>query len=193
MKTKKIISISIIICSIIICFNNIKALAMTDLNGYHWDDKTIKYFVNNDITKNYNATVRSNLVYGIQSWSGNAGYSLSSTTSEANSRININMSNFGATGWDGQTRYNATGTTMYLAEILINSYYYSNNYSSYPNLWKAIGCHEAGHALGLKHNTTVGESSIMKEYTTDYYNINASNPRLTSPQTADLTALKKVK
>lgn len=27
----------------------------------------------------------------------------------------------------------------------------------------------------------------------DYININASNPRLTSPQTADLTALKKVK
>lgn len=88
-----------------------------------------------------------------------------------------------------------TENVMEHSTITLNTCYYLQSYSSYTsdiNFWRAIACHEVGHSPGLSHNSTSGETSIMKSSTGDFYTLSGSSPKLTSPQTADITALQSL-
>ncbi|MEV6108891.1 reprolysin-like metallopeptidase [Streptomyces sp. NPDC051940] len=65
--------------------------------------------------------------------------------------VNVYSGNYGGTGWVGQTSrtLNADGTYITGASIKFNDYY-SGTYTRNRN----TACHEAGHVLGLDHNTS---------------------------------------
>ena len=171
--------------------------ATTALNGRYWDKTSLKYYISSTVSSSYGSSVYYQILYGAQSWSGLSAMVLSSGTTSDND-IEIYMSNYGATGWNGlhnPDSYDSSTNVMEHSTITLNTYYYLQSYSSYTsdiNFWRAIACHEVGHSLGLSHNSTSGETSIMKSSTGDFYTLSGSSPKLTSPQTADITALQSL-
>lgn len=103
------------------------------------------------------------------------------------------MGNYGSTGWDGLTTTNSNINTHIAnyAITYLNTYCFQNNITEY-NLWKAITCHEIGHALGLDHYVLAPgeteEDSIMKAYTYQYYDVNGTT-HITSPCSPDTIAM----
>ena len=101
------------------------------------------------------------------------------------------MFDYGETGWDGNctATYDTNTLITQYARIRLNTGGIPNTYDTDSNLWKALACHEMGHAHGLGHNTVATEQSIMKEDTEDYYKYSGTAPRLTSPQFVDRSAV----
>lgn len=189
--------ISILLVTILLFTLASVAYAATPVNpnNYSWNKSSLKCFVNPNISYNYSSSIYTAIGSGITSWNSTDAPSISLSNDNLYWDVIVEMGNMGATGWDGlcNTYFTETsnGNVTDYAIINLNTAHVGS-YASDANLWKAVACHEMGHAHGLSHNTTSGENSIMKTSTKSYYNYSGSSPRLTVPQTADRTTINSI-
>lgn len=186
MKSKLNFFLLIIVCLLLI---SLPALALTSLNGYLWDKNSITCYLDPSIQNNFGSTIKSRVQSGISSYQGYGGPSINYVASYIGVNILVEAEDYGYTGWDGHCRYTSLGGAYLIgASIALNGNSFMDTYSTYPGVFQALACHEMGHAVGLGHNETSGESSIMKPYTTQFYQVGTSGPKLISPQAPDRTA-----
>lgn len=159
----------------------------TPTYSYYWNKSSLLVYVPSYIRDNYNSNTRAGICAGINAWASSTDSpSTSITVSSAYADVLVNMSDYGATGWDANTTTYYNNNICYTSNIKVNAHYRTQYYST-KGLWQALACHEFGHTLGLYHNTSES-ASIMRPNTNEYYNINGS-PKWTVPQTADITSI----
>ncbi len=190
---KKYISMVLIVC-MVFAFLTV-AYAATPVCGYAWDKTSLKCYINPNITYNYGSSISTAIGNGITSWNSTDAPSISLSDDYIDWDVIVEMGDLGETGWDGYcvTYFVETdnGNTTDHAIINLNTGHIGS-YATDAGLWKALACHEMGHAHGLDHNTTSNENSIMKTYTKSYYNYSGTSLRWTVPQTADRTAVNSI-
>lgn len=159
---------------------------ITPNNGYKWNKSNIIVYVPNNISTRYNANTRAGICSGISEWHSRTDAPATTIYASASVPydVAVYMDTYGTTGWDGQTTTFSSGSTISSATVRINGSYNTSYYSE-TGLWKAISCHEFGHAIGMAHNTS-SAASIMHVYTIEYYNVNGLL-KLTVPQAADIS------
>ena len=145
----------------------------------------IVVYVQNDISTRFHSNTRAGICSGISEWHSRTDAPATTIYASASVPydVAVYMDTYGETGWDGQTATSYNGNVIKRATVRINGSYNTAYYSE-TGLWKAISCHEFGHAIGMAHNTS-SAASIMHEYTNEYYNVNGLL-KLTVPQAADI-------
>lgn len=129
----------------------------------------------------YNSTEKSAFEAAVSAWNGTATPIYIIYTGSAGAEIYESSSNFGATGWDGQTSWTLTSlhcngwTQTQYSNVQLNNYY-TRNYTS-ANIQSVSG-HELGHAMGLDH---VNVTAIMNP-----------NTYVTTPQTDDVNGINAI-
>lgn len=192
-KKKKIYSKLAFILSI--CVMNMFSIgllvkASTPTVKHYWTQSSLTCLVPTSISSSYGFDPYNAIVKGLKSWNSTDAPTISTTSSiSSKNLIIVGMNDFGATGWDGNTRVTSDINRVASQAIISLNTNNLSNYTSVSDLWRAIASHEMGHALGLGHNTTFLESSIMKTSTVDFYNYLGTTPKLIAPTTADETAM----
>lgn len=165
------------------------AHAVTPLLYYSWNESTITYYINPNITPVFGWTITNAIQAGLTSWNTTDAPTISASNSSTSWDVHVDMNDYGETTWVGICDPDVTDLGVYLSSsisINVNGYY---GYLNTPDLWKAVTCHEMGHAHGLGHNTTDNEASIMKSSLRDFYDYQSTSPHLTVPQQADISAV----
>lgn len=191
---KKNISLLLVMCMFFVLSTNAYAVTPAHEDNYSWDLSSLKCYINSNISRDYGSSISAAIENGIKSWNTTDAPSVTVSNS-INWDVFAEMGDYGATGWDGYcsvfwTEKNGNRVTDY-AHIYLNTNALED-YLTDTNLWKALACHEMGHAYGLGHNSTSGESSIMKSHTLSYYNYSGTTPKWTTPLTADRTAVNDI-
>lgn len=156
-------------------------------NNIYWEKTSLTCYIDSNIMYDYGTNISSAIGDGILSWNSTDAPTISLSDDYINWDVIVEMYDLGYTGWDADcTTYPVDNNHVQITDyaiIVINSGALSS-YLNNANLWKALACHEMGHAHGLDHNTN-DEDSIMKPYTIDYYNYSGTSPRWTTPRAAD--------
>ncbi len=159
----------------------------TPIYSYYWNKSSLLVYVPSYIRDNYHSNTRAGICAGVNAWSSHTDSpSTSITVSSSYADVFINMSDYGATGWNAYTTTKHNNNICYISDIKINSYNLTAYYST-KGLWQALACHEFGHTLGLEHNTSTS-ASIMRPKTNDYYDIDGL-PKWTVPKAADINSI----
>ena len=130
-----------------------------------WTVTTVQY----DMTNISRTTVA---VSGIESWNwlANINYLYYPQTY---SPVDFWENNYGDTGWYGYTSvYPANGGVndhITGADVYLNAYHWTGGNSKTDNQYKAIVCHEAGHALGILEHQD-GLTSVMRSDVYNFWN-----------------------
>lgn len=164
------------------------AKAATPLKSYYWSESSLTCYVSSTISTNYGSGTYNGILAGLKNWNSTDAPTISTTSTLTTAPILLGMSDFGSTGWDGLSSVSATNNKATSSLISLNTNYLSS-YTSTSDLWKALATHEMGHTLGLGHNVTAVETSIMKEYTVSYYNYSGTSPKYTAPRPVDTDAM----
>lgn len=155
---------------------------------YRWDIDILNVCVSNDIYATYGTDVYEAICEGIQSWerSSKSLHTRIDPTSNASTHVNVNMSDYGITGWDGLTTSSYYADTLICVEsdVKLNTYY-NHDHIDDCGLWQAVACHEFGHVLGLPHVTDYSISSIMYPITGYYYDVDGTL-KIRTPQPGDI-------
>ena len=161
---------------------------------YKWDSSSIKCYVDSTITSTFSTSVCNSIKAGLTAWNNSDAPAVTFTTSYSNWDVLAEAGDYGSSGWDAlcTTSCSSLSNNIYIEDyaIIDLNTYYLDNYLSVNNLWRAICCHEMGHAHGLAHNNN--EDSIMNESTTGYYNYLGSSPHFTAPQYADFLGVNAI-
>lgn len=159
-------------------------------SNHVWDTSTIRCHLSDSILINYGVNMYNALGNGVTSWNSTQAPTIVFTEDPYTWDVLVDMYDYGECGWDGlhtahlsYSENDSEPNTILYSRIEVNEWYKSQ-YLDELNLWRAIACHEMGHSLGLGHNTNSSETSIMKEWTGGYYNVNGS-PKIYSYQPAD--------
>ena len=166
--------------------------ASTPATYYSWNKSTITYYINPNITPVFGWTITNAIQAGLTSWNTTDAPSISASNSSTSWDVHVDMNDYGETGWVGLCDPDVTDLGVYLSSSIslnVNGFY---GYLNMPDLWKAVTCHEMGHAHGLDHNTTPNEASIMKPYLSQFYDYQNTSPHLTVPQPADIYAVNGI-
>lgn len=166
------------------------ANAATKIESYSWTANKVKCYVAPGIKSKYGATLHNAIVSGLKNWNTTDAPTITTNTTSKTSPITVKLSNYGATGWDGNTSVTFIGKEIQTAQIALNNHYLKD-YISDNGLWKALSTHEMGHALGLGHNTTDSQKSILKTHTVMYYDYASNSPHITEPTKPDKKAINK--
>ena len=163
-----------------------------------WDNYYPKYYVTGD--NNVTATMKSYLKNGLGAWNNKYSGLLVKEGTSTSSNVSVYMGYIGDTGFAGFTQCNSDGKTVRSIDgtyynaisnvgITLNG---SINTTTSNNFWKAIACHEMGHALGLLHIGTSEFSSSgleTKAIMNQDYQVFYGQWNLTTPTNADVTKL----
>ncbi len=165
-----------------------RAVTNTPTYSYYWNKSSLKVYVQGDIRDRYHANTRTGICNGINAWHNSTDSPTTTITlSTVNADVCVYMYDYGITGWDGLTETSHSSNICSYSRITINSHSLTSYYKT-TNLWQALTCHEFGHTLGLKHNTS-SSSSIMRPSTLDYYNYEGLLPKWKVPKKADINPI----
>ena len=187
--------LSIVLVLFVVILSSTIANAATPVSGDKWNKTSLKVYVNDNIKTNYSTSIYNALSNGVTAYNGTYAPTASVSSSYIYTwDIIVDMSNWGYTGWTGLAS-GGGGGVFTIVQIDVNSYGMSSYYGD-SGLWKAIACHEMGHALGLAHNTS-DTYSIMKpgvNGNSGFYDYSGggSGLFLTTPQTVDKTAIGNI-
>jgi len=184
-----------IICLLLVLAISIGAIsfanAYTAVYPYSWNKNSLTCYFNADILSNYGTQISNYVRIGVMAWNNTDAPSISVGTL-GSSDISVDMDNYGYTGWDGYNNTNYSPSNIINYSITYLNTCYLSGYLSEYNLWRAIACHETGHALGLNHYilapSETEEDSIMKSNTIEYYNVSGTT-KIYAPCTPDISAI----
>lgn len=167
--------------------NRIAQQPMTlDTGGVYtggWNVSEVDVYVASNSTVSYGGTLHTYLKNGVTSWDGCSSLTVATKNAGSACEVFVYMGDYDLSD------YSSSGLSEDVAGATVYSTYGSNgdDPNEYPykkvyiyldknqysttsyNSWKAIVCHEMGHALGLSHSDANGYLSIMKSATSDYF------------------------
>lgn len=141
-----------------------------------WNQSSIDFNYSSNVTRP--ALVSS----GLTAWNNIASVTLYYSGSSY-AGIQVAENYYGSTGWDAYTYYYSSTSNGPLtgADIRLNR----SSMGGFTDFqYKAVVCHEGGHALGMDGHQYSGSASIMQPYTSDYYN------KYNTPQSLDISTLR---
>lgn len=192
---RKNISMILVVCMLFAFSTAAYAATPRNEDAFSWNKTSIKCYINPNITYNYGSNISTAIGNGVTSWNSTDAPSVTLSNDYIYWDVIVEMGDFGETGWDGYcyVYWTDTGGIRITDNAIIHlNTGHVGNYATDANLWKAVSCHEMGHAHGLSHNTTNNENSIMKPQVRAFYNYSGTSPRWTTPQPADETAINNI-
>lgn len=179
-------------------------LASGGLFSGGWNVSEVDVYVSTNSTVSYGGNLHTYLKNGAAAWNNCSSLTVATKNAASACEVFVYMGDYdlsqystsGITGdVAGTTTYSTGGyrgnhpdeSPYYKAYIYLDKKQYST--SSYDT-WKAIVCHEMGHALGLSHSDGNGYSSIMKKGTADYFDKDKDKACSSAPTSGDKKLLK---
>ena len=140
----------------------------------------ITCYISPTISTVYGSTITNHIVNAMNSWNNICSKKYVQTTGTTFD-VGVFMNNYQSTGWDGLMTPNLSGNEFIYAGVSLNNF----GQASGTYFWRAVACHELGHALGLDHNTFLNVSTVMAPNTPHYYGTYG----IYTPQQADKNGL----